>query len=110
MALMFFLGYYTVVMTKVWQKWRPERSRRGMGCGVGHNSRRGGSAGPTGRRAHTALMVGENMLVYGGYQDLRGSSAELWSFNTPSETCVVVRIVKTVAINLLILPNIIKII
>ncbi|XP_063875536.1 uncharacterized protein LOC135108443 isoform X2 [Scylla paramamosain] len=72
--------------TKVWQKWRPERNRRGVGCGVGHNSRRGGSAGPTGRRAHTALMVGENMLVYGGYQDLRGSSAELWSFNTQEET------------------------
>ncbi|XP_050733388.1 uncharacterized protein LOC127006985 isoform X2 [Eriocheir sinensis] len=30
-------------------------------------------------------MVGESMLVYGGYQDLRGSSSELWSFNTREE-------------------------
>ena len=26
------------------------------------------------------------MYIYGGYQDLRGSTAELWAFHFPSET------------------------
>lgn len=36
---------------------------------------------PRGRRGHTALVHRGQMLIYGGYQDLRGSSSELWSFH-----------------------------
>ncbi|KAK8748811.1 hypothetical protein OTU49_016012 [Cherax quadricarinatus] len=70
---------------KVWRKWRWEGGMRGVGGGCGRGGS-GGGTGPTGRRAHTAVMVGDAMLVYGGYQDLRGSSSELWNFNTQEET------------------------
>ncbi|UYV60304.1 hypothetical protein LAZ67_1000784 [Cordylochernes scorpioides] len=36
---------------------------------------------PSGRRGHTAVVHNGAMHVYGGYQDLRGSSSELWSFD-----------------------------
>ncbi len=36
---------------------------------------------PTGRRGHSAVLYGDAMHVYGGYQDLRGSSSELWTFD-----------------------------
>lgn len=36
---------------------------------------------PRGRRGHCALIFGGHMLLHGGYQDLRGSSDELWAFN-----------------------------
>lgn len=36
---------------------------------------------PYGRRAHSAVLYKDSMHIYGGYQDLRGSSSELWSFN-----------------------------
>lgn len=36
---------------------------------------------PTGRRGHTAVLYGDAMHIYGGYQDLRGSSSELWTFD-----------------------------
>ena len=36
---------------------------------------------PTGRRGHSAILYGDAMHVYGGYQDLRGSSSELWTFD-----------------------------
>ena len=41
---------------------------------------------PKGRRGHTAVVHGECMYVYGGYQDLRGSSPELWALHLPSLT------------------------
>lgn len=40
-----------------------------------------GVATPKGRRGHTALVYGNVMLVYGGYQDLKGSLGELWKYN-----------------------------
>lgn len=40
-----------------------------------------GVAVPRGRRGHTALVHQGAMLMYGGYQDLRGSSNELWGFH-----------------------------
>lgn len=40
-----------------------------------------GCAVPRGRRGHTALVHRGQMLIYGGYQDLRGSSPELWAFH-----------------------------
>ncbi|XP_068231016.1 uncharacterized protein [Palaemon carinicauda] len=62
--------------------------RGGVPAGGGSGGRSGGAgaSGPTGRRAHTAVIAGESMIIYGGYQDLRGSSAELWSFNLKDET------------------------
>ena len=41
---------------------------------------------PKGRRGHTAVVHGDCMYVYGGYQDLRGSSPELWALHLPSLT------------------------
>ncbi|XP_018335554.1 uncharacterized protein LOC108744347 [Agrilus planipennis] len=40
-----------------------------------------GTATPKGRRGHTALVHKGKMFIYGGYQDLRGSCSELWTFN-----------------------------
>lgn len=51
--------------TNIWRKVRAQR-----GCVI-----------PRGRRGHTALVHRGQMLVYGGYQDLRGSSSELWAFH-----------------------------
>lgn len=48
--------------------WRKVRAQQG--CAV-----------PRGRRGHTALVHRGQMLIYGGYQDLRGSSPELWAFH-----------------------------
>merc|ERR1719483_1707854 len=41
---------------------------------------------PTGRRGHTALVYQDSMYIYGGYQDLKGSTSELWTFHFPSQT------------------------
>ncbi|XP_076348560.1 uncharacterized protein LOC143246196 isoform X3 [Tachypleus tridentatus] len=35
---------------------------------------------PSGRRGHTALKYNGMMYIYGGYQDFKGSSGELWAF------------------------------
>nr|CAD7442846.1 unnamed protein product [Timema bartmani] len=48
--------------------WRKVRAQKGV-------------AVPRGRRGHSALIHRGTMLVYGGYQDLRGSSNELWGFH-----------------------------
>ena len=36
---------------------------------------------PKGRRSHTATVFQDSLYIYGGYQDLKGSSSELWSFH-----------------------------
>ena len=36
---------------------------------------------PKGRRSHTATVFQDSMYIYGGYQDLKGSSPELWAFH-----------------------------
>ncbi|XP_050310192.1 uncharacterized protein LOC126746125 isoform X2 [Anthonomus grandis grandis] len=41
---------------------------------------------PKGRRGHTALIHNGSMLIYGGYQDLRGSTGELWAFHFETES------------------------
>jgi len=41
---------------------------------------------PRGRRGHTAVVFQDSMYIYGGYQDLKGSTAELWAFHFPSAT------------------------
>ncbi|KAF4527302.1 hypothetical protein B566_EDAN001076 [Ephemera danica] len=48
--------------------WRKVRTQKGV-------------AVPRGRRGHSALVYQGAMLVYGGYQDLRGSSSDLWVFD-----------------------------
>ncbi|KAG8197421.1 hypothetical protein JTE90_014906 [Oedothorax gibbosus] len=40
---------------------------------------------PSGRRGHSAVMFDGFMHVFGGYQDLRGSSSELWIFDLGTE-------------------------
>lgn len=40
-----------------------------------------GVSTPKGRRGHTALVHRGSMLVYGGYQDLKGSCSELWAYH-----------------------------
>ncbi|XP_069699123.1 uncharacterized protein [Periplaneta americana] len=53
--------------------WRKVRAQKGVTV-------------PRGRRGHTALVHQGAMLVYGGYQDLRGSSNELWGFHFDTES------------------------
>ena len=36
---------------------------------------------PAGRRGHSAVICNNAMHIYGGYQDLKGSSSELWTFD-----------------------------
>ncbi|XP_011304960.1 tip elongation aberrant protein 1 [Fopius arisanus] len=73
------LGFSAGTETPLWvysvktNTWRKVRAQRG--CAV-----------PRGRRGHTALVHRGQMLVYGGYQDLRGSSSELWSFHFETES------------------------
>lgn len=40
---------------------------------------------PSGRRGHTAVVFDYGMHVYGGYQDLKGSSDELWTLDLDTE-------------------------
>ncbi|KAJ8012387.1 hypothetical protein DPEC_G00042190 [Dallia pectoralis] len=36
---------------------------------------------PANRRAHSAVVLGSSMYIYGGYVDMRGSSQEFWNFD-----------------------------
>ena len=36
---------------------------------------------PKGRRSHTATVFKDSMYIYGGYQDLKGSTSEMWTFH-----------------------------
>ncbi|XP_033330241.2 uncharacterized protein LOC117222581 isoform X3 [Megalopta genalis] len=73
------LGFWAGTETPLWvynvktNMWRKVRAQRG--CTV-----------PRGRRGHTALVHRGQMLIYGGYQDLRGSSPELWAFHFETES------------------------
>lgn len=40
---------------------------------------------PSSRRGHTAVLFNNGIHIYGGYQDLKGSSSELWTFNLALE-------------------------
>ncbi|XP_072300400.1 kelch domain-containing protein 10 [Eucyclogobius newberryi] len=39
---------------------------------------------PSNRKGHSAVVIGSNMLLYGGYIDLKGSSQEFWSLDLDS--------------------------
>lgn len=68
------LGFSAGTETPLWvyditkNVWRKVRTQKGVHV-------------PRGRRGHTALVHKGHMLVYGGYQDLRGSCSELWAFH-----------------------------
>lgn len=36
---------------------------------------------PTNRKGHSAVVVGSDMLVYGGFVDMKGSSQDFWSLD-----------------------------
>ena len=36
---------------------------------------------PSGMRGHTAVVCNNAMHVYGGYQDMKGSISQLWTFD-----------------------------
>lgn len=73
------LGFSAGIETPLWcydianNTWRKIRSQKGVQV-------------PKGRRGHTALVHRGSMLIYGGYQDLRGSSSELWAFHFETES------------------------
>ncbi|XP_051155421.1 host cell factor 2-like [Leptopilina boulardi] len=73
------LGFSAGTETPLWcytvktNSWRKIRAQKG--CAV-----------PRGRRGHSALVHRGQMLIYGGYQDLRGSSPELWAFHFETES------------------------
>ncbi|XP_054713112.1 uncharacterized protein LOC129222613 [Uloborus diversus] len=50
-----------------------------------HHVRNSSVHQPSGRRGHSAVVYGDQMHVFGGYQDLRGSSSELWTFDLSTE-------------------------
>lgn len=68
------VGFSAASETPLWvyqvrtNSWRKVRAQKGVSV-------------PRGRRGHTALVYQGAMIVYGGYQDLRGSSSELWAFD-----------------------------
>lgn len=41
----------------------------------------GAYLGPTNRRGHSAIIYASSMYIYGGFEDFRGSSGQLWEFN-----------------------------
>ncbi|XP_063921605.1 uncharacterized protein LOC135136314 isoform X1 [Zophobas morio] len=73
------VGFSAGTETPLWcydiknNSWRKIRAKKGV-------------ATPRGRRGHSALVHRETMLVYGGYQDLRGSCSELWAFHFETES------------------------
>lgn len=36
--------------------------------------------GPTNRRGHSAVIFGNSMYIFGGFEDFRGSSGQLWEY------------------------------
>jgi len=45
----------------------------------------GAYLGPTNRRSHSAVIYKDCMYVFGGYEDLRGSSGQLWQYDLLNE-------------------------
>lgn len=73
------VGFSSATETPLWvynvksNTWRKVRGQKGVSV-------------PKGRRGHSALVHKGSMLLYGGYQDLRGSSNELWAFHFETES------------------------
>lgn len=49
------------------------------------SSKYGAYLGPTNRRGHSAVIYGDSMFIFGGFEDFRGSSAQLWEYNLVCE-------------------------
>lgn len=45
------------------------------------SSKFGAHLGPTNRRGHSAVIHADSMYIYGGFEDFRGSSNQLWEYN-----------------------------
>lgn len=45
----------------------------------------GAHLGPTNRRGHSAVIYRDSMYVFGGFEDFRGSSSQLWQFDLPNQ-------------------------
>jgi len=45
-----------------------------------------GSQGPSSLRGHTATIYNDSMYIFGGYQDLKGSTSDVWMFHFPSKS------------------------
>ncbi|XP_064455333.1 uncharacterized protein LOC135366533 isoform X2 [Ornithodoros turicata] len=78
------IGFASTGETPLWifdlatSVWRKQSSRCGIGSG-------GDGSSPSGRRGHSSVVYNGAMHLYGGYQDLRGSSSELWRFHFDTE-------------------------
>ena len=73
------LHFEGIIVAFVFQKneWRKFRAPKGVQT-------------PKGRRSHTATVFQDSLYIYGGYQDLKGSSSELWSFHFGKENMNIV--------------------
>ncbi|XP_018563642.1 uncharacterized protein LOC108905316 isoform X2 [Anoplophora glabripennis] len=73
------VGFSAGTETPLWvydiraNTWKKKRTKKGV-------------ATPKGRRGHSALVYNGSMLIYGGYQDLRGSCSELWAYHFETES------------------------
>uniref|UniRef100_A0A6P7F5I0 Uncharacterized protein LOC114326088 n=1 Tax=Diabrotica virgifera virgifera TaxID=50390 RepID=A0A6P7F5I0_DIAVI len=73
------VGFSAGTETPLWvydiklNSWKKKKTKKGV-------------ATPKGRRGHTALVTHGSMLIYGGYQDLRGSTNELWAYHFDTES------------------------
>ncbi|XP_059481086.1 uncharacterized protein LOC132199971 isoform X2 [Neocloeon triangulifer] len=73
------VGFSSATETPLWvyhvrsNSWRKVRTPKGVQV-------------PRGRRGHSALIYQGAMIIYGGYQDLRGSTSELWAFDFNTES------------------------
>jgi len=45
------------------------------------SSKFGAHFGPTNRRGHSAIIYANSMYIFGGFEDFRGSSAQLWEYD-----------------------------
>ncbi|XP_060529678.1 uncharacterized protein LOC132704051 isoform X2 [Cylas formicarius] len=73
------VGFSAGTETPLWvyelkgNTWKKLRTKKGVST-------------PIGRRGHTSLVYNGTMLIYGGYQDLRGSCGDLWAFHFETES------------------------
>jgi len=45
-----------------------------------------GACAPKSLRGHSATVYKDSMFIFGGYQDLKGSNADVWMFHFPSSS------------------------
>lgn len=45
------------------------------------SSKYGAYLGPSNRRGHSAVIYGDSMYIFGGFEDFRGSSSQLWEYD-----------------------------